>query len=80
MLWRKSRSPSSWRVLKHGTPVHAPLDLQEWLRDTGSLTRKLEEALLYPSDKHLELKILIDHKQNLVRSEREFEDFKLFKR
>ena len=72
MLWRKSRSPSSWRVLKHGTPVHAPLDLQEWLRDTGSLTRKLEEALLYPSDKHLELKILIDHKQNLVGSERAF--------
>ncbi len=50
----------------------APLALQEWLSDTGSLTRKLEKALLYPEDRHLELQILADYKQNLVASEKKF--------
>lgn len=50
----------------------APLALQEWLSDTGSLTRKLEKALHYPEDRHLELQILADCKQNLVASEKKF--------
>ena len=50
----------------------APLALQEWLSDTGSLTRKLEKALLYSEDRHLELQILADCKQNLVASEKKF--------
>ena len=50
----------------------APLALQEWLSDTGSLTRKLENELQYPADRHLELQILADCKQNLVASEKKF--------
>lgn len=70
MLWRKSRSPFTWHQLDHGAPLGAPLALHEWLSDTGSLTRKLEKALLYPDDRHLELQILADCKQNLVASEK----------
>ncbi len=72
MLWRKSRSPSTWHLLDHGAPLGAPLALQEWLSDTGSLTRKLENELQYPADHHLELQILADCKQNLVASEKKF--------
>lgn len=72
MLWRKSRSPSTWHLLDHGAPLGAPLALQEWLSDTGSLTRKLENELQYPADRHLELQILADCKQNLVASEKKF--------
>jgi chorismate--pyruvate lyase len=70
MLQRKSRSPSCWQVIKNGAPRGAPLSLQEWLSDTGSLTCKLESALRYSPGHHLELRILADCRQNLVPSER----------
>ena len=72
MLQRKSRSPSCWHVINNGAPLGAPLSLQDWLSDTGSLTRKLESALCYPQDQHLELRILADCRQNLVDSEKSF--------
>ncbi len=72
MLQRKSRSPSTWKVLTNGAPLGAPLSLQDWLSDTGSLTRKLETALAYQQDHHLELRILADCRQNLVPSEQLF--------
>ena len=58
MLQRKSRSPSCWQVIENGAPLGAPLFLQDWLSDTGSLTRKLESTLRYKQDEHLELRIL----------------------
>jgi chorismate--pyruvate lyase len=70
MLQRKSRSPSCWQVIKNGALRGAPLSLQEWLSDTGSLTCKLESALRYSPGHHLELRILADCRQNLVPSER----------
>lgn len=58
--------------MTNGAPLGAPLSLRDWLSDTGSLTRKLETALEYAHDRHLELQILADYKQNLVPSERLF--------
>lgn len=72
MLQRKSRSPSVWKGIKNGAPMGAPLSLHDWLSDTGSLTRKLEVALGYSQDRHLELQILADCRQNLVASEKPF--------
>ena len=72
MLQRKSRSPSCWQVIENGAPLGAPLFLQDWLSDTGSLTRKLESTLRYKQDEHLELRILADCRQNLVSSEKSF--------